>query len=123
MTYHAVRGRIKTVKGGTNTRDTHQRAAARTYSPDGQKGLPMTHIDIDKLLTACDTLERRTQYAEGCMHTSTMAFNACMRAFDTKALPAEAVTFRIFFAAPVLRYGEATIGRDGSLLMHTVREA
>jgi len=79
----------------------------------------MTAINIERLIEACDTLQRRTTYAEGCMHTSARCFDACMRAFDCKALPAEAVTFRIFLNAPVLQYGEATIHRDGRMEMRT----
>lgn len=77
----------------------------------------MTSINIDRLLESCDQLQRRTCTAEGCMSSSVRCFNACMRAFDRKDLPAEAVTFRIFLNAPVMKYGEATIHRDGHMEM------
>ena len=80
----------------------------------------MTNINIEKLIEACDTLQRRTTYAKGCMHSSSKCFDACMRAFDKHDLPAEAVTFRIFLNAPVMKYGEATIHRDGRMEMRTV---
>lgn len=76
----------------------------------------MTNINIDKLLDNCQLLQNRTVYAEGCMHSSVRCFDACMRAFDSK-LPAEAVTFRIFFNVPIMAYGEATIHRDGRMEM------
>ena len=80
----------------------------------------MPTINIDRLLDACAQLQRRTTYAAGCMHTSVRCFDACMRAFDRTDIPAEAVTFRIFLNAPIMRYGEATIHRDGSMEMRTV---
>lgn len=80
----------------------------------------MTHnINIDGVIAACDTLQRRTIPTKGCMHSSVRCFDACMRAFDSK-LPAEAVTFRIFLNAPVMKPGEATIHRDGCLEMRTI---
>lgn len=78
----------------------------------------MTTINIHGVIAACDTLQRRTVRADGCMHSSVRCFNACMRAFDCK-LPAEAVTFRIYLNAPVMKYGEATIYRDGRMEMRT----
>ena len=78
------------------------------------------NINIDKLIEACDTLQRRTIGASGCMHSSSRCFDACMRAFDQKRLPAEAVTFRIFFNAPILKEGRASIHRDGSMEMYTI---
>lgn len=77
------------------------------------------NINIDKLIESCDTLERRTIYAEGCMHTSSRCFDTCMRAFDNKALPANSITFKVFINAPVMKYGEATVYRDGRLEMRT----
>lgn len=75
----------------------------------------MTNADIDRLLKSCDALQRRTAYAEGCMSSSARCFDACMRAFDRKTLPANAVTFRVYLNAPVMKYGEATIYRDGRM--------
>ncbi len=77
----------------------------------------MTNTNIDRLLEACDSLQRRTIPAKGYLHTSVMAFNACMRAFDDPAV--EAVTYRVFFNAPVMLPGVATIWRDGYMAMHT----
>ena len=77
-------------------------------------------INIDKLIENCDLLQRRTIYAKDCMHVSAKCFDACMRAFDRKTLPAEAVTFRVFFNTPVMKPGEATIHRDGRMEMRTV---
>lgn len=77
----------------------------------------MTNINIDRLLEACDSLQRRTIPAKGCLHSSVKAFNACMRAFDDPAV--EAVTYLVHFNAPVLLPGVATIWRDGHMAMHT----
>lgn len=79
----------------------------------------MNNINIDRLIESCDTLQRRTCTAEGCMSSSVRCFDACMRAFDN-ALPAQAITFRVFLNAPVMKYGEATIYMDGHMEMHTV---
>ena len=80
----------------------------------------MKDINIIGLIDSCDKLQRRTCYAEGCMHSSARCFDACMRAFDRKDLPDEAVTFRIFLNSPVMKLGEATIHRDGSMEMRTI---
>lgn len=77
----------------------------------------MTNQEIEKLLANCDELQRRTQYAEGCMHTSARCFDACMRAFDTDKAPANWIAFKIFLAAPVMQYGEARIYRNGHMEM------
>ena len=83
----------------------------------------MTQINVSKLIESCDALQRRTIWKEGFMHSSCMCFDACMRLFDRKTLPAEAVTFRVFFNAPVMKQGEATIHRDGRMEMRTVEAA
>jgi len=80
----------------------------------------MISINIERLIKSCDALQRRTSIADGCMHSSARCFDACMRAFDRKDLPTEAVTFRIFLNVPVMQYGEATIYRDGRMEMRTV---
>ena len=79
----------------------------------------MININIDSIINACDTIQRRTAPSQGCMHSSVRCFDACMRAFGCKP-PAESITFRIFLNAPVMKYGEATISRDGALMMHTI---
>jgi hypothetical protein len=80
----------------------------------------MKKINVAKLIESCDALQRRTITAEGCMHSSSRCFDACMRAFDKKDLPAESITFKVFFNAPVMKYGEATLNRDGSMQMRTI---
>ena len=80
----------------------------------------MTQINIPALIDSCDALQRRTIWKEGFMHSSSRCFDACMRLFDTKHAPAESVTFRVFFNAPVMKEGEATIHRDGRMEMRTV---
>lgn len=80
----------------------------------------MTQINISALINSCDALQRRTISKEGFMHSSCRCFDACMRLFDRKKLPAEAVTFQVYFNAPVMKQGEATIYRDGRMEMRTV---
>lgn len=75
----------------------------------------MTNKEIDMLLKNCDELQRRTQWAEGCMYNSVRCFDACMRAFDTDVLPAEAIAFKVFLTAPIMQYGEIRIHRDGRM--------
>ena len=79
----------------------------------------MNAMNINKLIESCETLQRRTLPEKGYMHSSVRCFDACMRAFDNSRLPAEAITFRIFFNYPVLREGRATIHRDGTMEMRT----
>ena len=79
----------------------------------------MSTINLEGVLNACDTLQRRTIMQDGCMHSSVRCFDACMRAFTGKPA-AEAITFRIYLNAPVMRPGEATIHRDGAIQMRTI---
>ena len=79
----------------------------------------MTNINIDAIISACDTLARRVITVEGEYRGSSFLFNQCMRAFDAK-LPAQAITFSVFIGAPVMAQGEATIHRDGRLYMRTI---
>lgn len=76
----------------------------------------MGNINVEKLIEACDLLERRTVSTDGCMHSSSKCFYACMKAFRE----AEAITFRVFLNSPIMEYGEATIHRTGKLEMHTI---
>ena len=76
----------------------------------------MGKINVEKLIEACDLLERRTVNAEGCMHSSSRCFYACMKAFRE----AESITFKVFLNSPIMKYGEATIHRSGKLELHTV---
>ena len=78
----------------------------------------MANVHLNGVLNACDAVQRRTVYAEGCMHNSAKCFDACMRAFSGK-LAAESITFKVFFNAPVMRLGEVTIHRNGEYQMRT----
>lgn len=80
----------------------------------------MTNINIDKLIASCDSLAHKIVTIGGEHHGSSFIFNQCMRAFDCKALPAEAITFSVFLNAPVMKDAEATIYRDGTLEIHTI---
>lgn len=80
----------------------------------------MVQINIQAVDAACVKLAHRIIEVGGKRHGAAFLFDQCMRAFDNKALPAEAITFSVFFNAPVMHEGEATIHRDGTLEMHTV---
>lgn len=75
----------------------------------------MTNINTDKLIHSCVTLSHRICTIEGGFHSSSWIFDQCMRVFDRVNLPAEAITFRVYLNAPVMKYGFATIHRDGSM--------
>ena len=75
----------------------------------------MTNINLDSLLDACAQLQRKTIWHDGCMHSSAKCFDACMRAFDRKVLPAQAITFAVYFNTPILAPGFARITRDGNI--------
>lgn len=72
-------------------------------------------INIDGILEASRLLANRTITIGGERHGSPFIFNQCMRAFDHKALPAQAITFSVYLNAPIMAEGEATIYRDGRL--------
>ena len=80
----------------------------------------MTDININAVAAACDRIISKTVTREGTRHGSAWLFDQCMRAFDFKALPAQAITFKVFFNAPVMREGEATIYRDGRVEFRTI---
>lgn len=71
-------------------------------------------INTQAIIEACDKLSRRIITVGGEYHGSPVLFDRCMRAFTAK-LPAEAITFAVFYNAPVMKAGEATIHRDGSM--------
>ena len=76
-----------------------------------------TPINTDQLIRSCDLLQQRTISLAGYMHTSSRCFDACMRAFDNSKLPANAITFKVYLNAPIMRPGEATLYRDGRMEM------
>ena len=80
----------------------------------------MTNLNTAQIITACDTLARRIITIGGEWHGSAWIFDQCMRAFDNSKLPAQAITFSVYYNSPVMKPGEATISRDGSLICRTV---
>lgn len=77
------------------------------------------NINIDNLISACETLSRRICSVEGTHHGSSWMFNQCMRAFESH--PAiQSITFSVFINAPVMKNGLATISRDGDLRMEVM---
>lgn len=73
-------------------------------------------LNYDAIYRAAKTLANRVlPFQDGCIAGETRIFTACMRMFDAK-LPAKAVTFQVFYAAPINHIGYATISRDGELV-------
>ena len=91
-----------------------------TYRRNGEKGFYMTNLDVSAIITACDTLAHRIITIGGERHGSAYIFDKCMRLFDNRKLPAQAVTFSVFLNAPVMADGEATIYNDGRLEIRRV---
>lgn len=81
----------------------------------------MTNINTLKLIESCDLLSRRCSQIADTHHGSSWLFDKLMRAFESSEA-CVSITIPVFINAPVMSKGEATIGRDGSLSMHTVNE-
>lgn len=79
----------------------------------------MTNINTSNLIQSCDTLSRRCSQIADTYHGSSWLFDKLMRLFESSEA-IESVTIPVFINAPVMHKGEATIGRDGSLTMHTI---
>ena len=73
----------------------------------------MTQLNTPAVISACDFVSHKIVTICGERHGSSWLFDQCMRAFDNKALPAEALTFSVFLNYPVMADGEVTIHRDG----------
>lgn len=79
----------------------------------------MANINIPKLIESCDTIAKRTTSIAETRHGSAWLFDKLMRLFEGSPATVS-VTIPVFINAPVMHKGEATIGRDGSLIMRTV---
>lgn len=79
------------------------------------------NINVTGIIEACDWVQQKTICEEGYAHSSCRIFDACMRAFDGRP-SVEALTFRVYFNAPVMKAGEVTIHRDGHMEIRTVEE-
>lgn len=74
----------------------------------------MTNINITAISDACDKLAHRITKVEGLHHGSAWMFDQVMRAFSFN--PAiTSVNFTVFFNAPLMCEGMATIDRQGNL--------
>jgi len=79
----------------------------------------MANINTIELINTCNILSHRCTRIAETQHGSAWLFDKLMRFFESN--PAcEAITIPVFINAPVMNDGEATIGRDGSLIMRTV---
>ena len=80
----------------------------------------MSNINVEAVIRACDSLSHKIITVGGEYHGSPFLFDQCMRAFDNRRLPAQAITFSVFLGMPLMCEGEATIDREGHL---TIRRA
>ena len=74
----------------------------------------MSNIYLPNIHEACDKVAHKAPNV-----SSVRLFSDCMRAF-TGTPKAEAVTFSVFLNSPVMKWGEATIHRDGSVELRTI---
>ena len=77
----------------------------------------MYDFNVSKIIEACDMVARRVITIGGEYHGSVFLFDACMRAFDNKRLPAQALTFSVYIGYPVNYEGFARIDRHGNVTM------
>ena len=78
----------------------------------------MTNINIQSLISACDTVCRRCTMIGGTRHGSAWLFDKLMRTFESHSA-IEGVTIDVFINAPVMKRGTVTINRDGTFSMCT----
>lgn len=79
----------------------------------------MKGVNTAELIKACDTVAKRCTRIAGTNHGSAWLFDKLMRWFESSNC--KAVTIPVFINEPVMSEGEAEIGRDGSLVMRTVK--
>ena len=79
----------------------------------------MNNINVQELIKACDTIAMRCTRIADTNHGSAWLFDKLMRWFESSNC--ESITIPVFINAPVMSEGEAEIGRDGSLVMRTVK--
>lgn len=79
----------------------------------------MTHLDYPAISHACDLVQQRcSQIPIGMNHGSCWLYDQVMRAFSDPAVAS--VTYAVYVNC--VGPGEATIGRDGSLVMRRAQE-
>lgn len=83
----------------------------------------MKSINVSALIATTDTLARRclevAGHRVGYLNTCPWLFDRLMRAFESSEATVS-ITIPIYIGSPVMKPGEAEIGRDGSLRMWTV---
>lgn len=79
----------------------------------------MKDVNIVELIKTCDTVAGRCTRIADTNHGSAWLFDKLMRWFESSNC--ESITISVFINAPVMSEGEAEIGRDGSLVMRTVK--
>ncbi len=79
----------------------------------------MTTTNILKIFEATDKVAQRCTRIAGTQHGSAWLADKLIRFFE-KEKASEAITFEVFFNVPVMKAGEVTIHRDGSMEMRTI---
>ena len=74
----------------------------------------MTNVNVKELIKTCDAVERRCTKICGGMHRGSYLFDKLMRFFSSEPA-AVSVTVPVYINC--VGNGEATIGRNGSLVM------
>jgi len=78
-------------------------------------------INTQEIINACDKVEQRCVMIADTHHGSSWLFDKVMR-FFTAEIASESITFPVVFNTPLLGIkGEATIHRDGTLTMNTLK--
>ena len=76
----------------------------------------MTNINTTELINTCDRVAKVCIRIDDAFHSSSWLFDKLMRYFESNEA-CVSVTIPVFLNAPVMCRGEATIGRDGSLIL------
>ena len=69
-------------------------------------------IDTDKLIVACDQIAQHCITIGGKRHGAPWLYNELMTVFES-APACDSITIAVYYNAPVMAAGTATIGRNG----------
>lgn len=71
-------------------------------------------INVQQLIKSTEDLSHKVITIAGGHHSSAWLFDKCMRTFDSDSA-IESINFSVFYNSPVMKSGEVTIHRDGSM--------
>lgn len=80
----------------------------------------MKNINVSGLIETCDKVSRRCIKISDTYHGSAWLFDKLMRYFESET-SVVSVVIPVFINAPIMAEGEAIIGRDGSLVLRTIK--